>query len=240
MAGPVRNVPGRTNRSLPRTEDHAEPADRPIIEHVSDNGRLSGAQGEFGRAVPVRVATGDGSARVPDRCLRGHYLSISGAGNGWSHFYDLPDVTCRVCAALGDPAATWCLIDPARQFAAPSVPERGLVLAVVPPVERGGAGRIELHLNGQGVGEVRLAACGLCRRAVITWVDIAVTHRRLGYGHVLVAAALARAPRARYRWSTTALPGTVEARAFWASTGFPGDVGDPQFCSDMRLREGPA
>ena len=219
---------------LPRAEGHAGTENQFIIELVSDGAKRSGLQGEFGRAVPVRPAAGEGSARVPDRCLRGHYLSISGAGNSWSHFYDLPDVTCRVCAALGDPAATWCLIDPARQFASPSAPERGLVLAVIPPVGRGEAGRIELRLNGQTAGEVRLAACGPCRRAVITWVGVEVTCRRLGYGHVLVAGALARAPATRYRWSTTALPDTVEARAFWASIGFPGDVGKPDFCSDMR------
>lgn len=210
---------------------------------MSENDGLSGVQGEFGHAVPVRPATGGGSARVPDRCLRGHHLSVSGAGNGWSHFYDLPDVTCRVCAALGDPVATWCLIDPARQFALPSAPERGLVLVVIPPVERGATGRIELRLSGQAVAEVCLAACGPCRRAVITALDVEAARRRLGYGRVLVAAALARAPQARYRWSTAPLPDTVEACAFWSAVGFPGTVGKPHFCSDMRLRQpdsGPA
>ncbi|HET6502278.1 MAG TPA: GNAT family N-acetyltransferase [Amycolatopsis sp.] len=204
-----------------------------------DRRRTSGAQGEFGHAVPVRPAVGDGSARIPDRCPRGHHLRISGAGSGWSHFYDLPDVTCRVCAALGD-TATWCLLDPTRQPAAEAAPERGLTLVRFPPARRAGIGRIELQLNGQTVGEVSLAACGPCRRAVLTGIrvdDVPVNYRRLGYGRVLVAAALARAPAARYRWSTTALRDTVEARAFWAAVGFPGTVGHPTYCSDMTSRE---
>lgn len=197
---------------------------------------MSVSQGEFGHAVPVRPAVGSGSAQVPRCCPRGHQLRIGGAGNGWSHFYDLPDVTCRVCAALGNGPATWCLINPTSQYPADAAPVRGLALVVFPPSRRGGIGRIELRLNTRVTGEVHLAACGPCRRAVITRVEVAeapVSFRRLGYGRVLVAAALARAPATRYRWSTAALPDTVEARAFWAAIDFPGEVGRPGYCSDM-------
>jgi len=193
----------------------------------------SGAQGEFGHAVPVRPASGSGGAQVPDWCLRGHYLGVGGAGVGWSHFYRLTDITCRVCAALRDPAANWCLLDPARQYPADSAPGQGLVLAVVPPSARGGIGRIELRLARRPVGEVALAACGPCHRAVLVRVLVPDEHRRLGYGRVLIAAALARAPASRYHWSTVRGPETVAAKAFWAAVRFPGKIGEPGYCSDM-------
>ncbi|WP_020672309.1 GNAT family N-acetyltransferase [Amycolatopsis nigrescens] len=199
-----------------------------MIESV----RRSGAQGEFGHAVPVRPAR-DRAALFPAWCLRGHELKIAGAGRGWSHFYNLPRVTCQVCYDQRDPAASWCLIEPADQYPPDKAPQEGLKLHAVAPLVRGGIGRIELHLDGHAVGDLDLAACGPCRRAVIEQLRVDHDHRRLGYGRILIAAALSRAPADKYDWSTTKITDTVETRAFWAASGFPGTLGQPQYCTDM-------
>lgn len=190
-------------------------------------------QGEFGHPVPVRPATGNGSERTPTRCLRGHVLAVAGAGSGWSHFYSLPDVTCRVCRQLGDPVATWCLIDPTVQYSADGAPTQGLVLVVILPSVRGGVGRIELRLDDRVVGDVDLRACGPCATAVLEHIRVDQQFRGIGYGRVLAAAAFVRAPASRYRWSSTEVNKSVEAWAFWAAVGFPARLGQPEYCADM-------
>lgn len=208
----------------------APPTPNPaIIERMSEGGR-SGSQGEFGHAVPVRPAPRPRPAR-PDRCLRGHSLAIAGCSIGWSHFYRAETVACALCLEEGSDRATWCLVDPGEN----SGPQPfGLSLVVLPPAVRGGVGRIEIRLDNDPIGDIDFAACGPCRRAVLEQVRVDDAYRRLGFGRVLVAAALTRAPADLYTWSTTAMERTLAARAFWASTEFPGQLGTPDYCTDMR------
>ena len=56
-------------------------------------------------------------------------------------------------------------------------------------------------------------------------------YRRLGYGRVLVAAALTLG--VGYDWSTTAIGDSLPTRAFWARVGLPGPT-TPAYCSHMK------
>lgn len=200
---------------------------------------MAALRGEFGVAGAVRPAAGSGSRRMPAQCLRGHTLAVGGATAGWSHAYGLPTVTCEVCYArrdTRDAKATWCLLDPTVQYSAGTAPDLGLVLVTLPPVQRrAGVGRIELRWDRKPVGAVWLAICAPCRRALLTGLRVEPDRRQLGYGTVLVAAALALAAPPDYRWSTTTLPDSPEVLAFWATVGgFPG-LGAPEPCSDMHV-----
>jgi hypothetical protein len=76
----------------------------------------SGAQGEFGSAIPVRPGT-----EAADRCLRGHLLTVAVGKGNWSHYDRLRVSGCRLCATLefedksARCLADWCVIDPANQ-----------------------------------------------------------------------------------------------------------------------------
>ncbi|MQA10529.1 MAG: GNAT family N-acetyltransferase [Pseudonocardiaceae bacterium] len=191
-------------------------------------------RGMYGSHGAVRPAVGRGSAQSPDYCLRGHRLQIAGVTGRYSHYYRLTDITCEVCYALKDPLATWYLIDPTEQYSAEDADTMGLVLVLIPPAMRGGLGHIELWLGGVSVGDIDLRACGPCRRAVLEHVRVDEKYRRMGYGRVLVAAAVARAPG--YSWSTTTMDTSLATRAFWAAVGdqVPGDIGGPpNYCTDM-------
>jgi hypothetical protein len=199
----------------------------PIIEHVSDQ-RRDLERGLYGRAVPVRPAPGGDS---PTECLRGHDLAIATAKSGYHHWYALTEITCGACYALGDPLASWCLVDPAQQYDAGTAPCSGLALVRIPPAVRGGVGQLELWIDGATQAGIGLAVCGPCRRAVIEEVRADVPRR--GYGRVLVAAALALAPPTTYRWSTRRLPDDPVIRAFWAGISWPGRLDQPDHCTDM-------
>ncbi|MGB3442641.1 MAG: GNAT family N-acetyltransferase [Actinophytocola sp.] len=185
-------------------------------------------RGMYGRAVPVRPAPG---GRSPVRCPRGHDLAIATARSGYHHWYDLTEITCGACHALGDPLASWCLVDPGEQHDARSAPGSGLVLVRTPPAERGGVGQLALWVDGEAQADLDLAMCGPCRRAVIEHVR--TDQPRRGYGRVLVAAALVRAPPSMYRWSTTPIADDPVARAFWSGISWPGTLGQPDYCTDM-------
>lgn len=199
----------------------------PIIEHVSDQ-RRDLERGLYGRAVPVRPAP---SGDSPVKCLRGHDLAIATSRSGYHHWYALTEITCGVCYALGDPLASWCLVDPAQQYDLETAPHSGLVLVRTPPALRGGVGQLALWIDGEPQADVDLAICGPCRRAVLEQVRTDAPRR--GYGRVLVAAALALAPPTAYRWSTTRIADDPIARAFWAGISWPGKLGEPAYCTDM-------
>ncbi|OLF16172.1 hypothetical protein BU204_18330 [Actinophytocola xanthii] len=110
----------------------------------------------------------------------------------------------------------------------------GLVLVRVPPAVRAGVGQLRMRLDGVVVADADLAVCAPCRRAVLEQVRVDEAHRRLGYGRVLVAAALAVAPPGQgYDWSTTTVLNSPATRAFWAAVGWPGQLGRPDRCTDM-------
>jgi GNAT superfamily N-acetyltransferase len=191
----------------------------------------SGAQGEFGSAIPVRPATEDAS-----RCLRGHLLTLAGGKGNWSHYYRLRVTGCRLCATLeledksARNLADWCLIDPANQYDVATAPVQGLVLVRVPPVVRAAPGRLELRLDGQVLADADVSLCPVEKRAVFEHVRVDAEYRRLGYGRVLVAAALILGRG--YDWSMTAISESTDARAFWATVGLPGPD-TPAYCSHM-------
>jgi len=191
----------------------------------------------FGRRLPVRPAPHGVS---PLRCLRGHDLSIAGAGASYHHLYGVTELTCNVCDVLRDPLASWCLVDPAVQHTAATAPRDGLALVRIPPtVPRGGVGQLQLRIEGDALGDLDLAVCSPCRRAVLEQVRVDEGHRRMGYGRVLVAAALALAPPAEYRWSTTKINrNDIIARAFWSGIDWPGGQDGPDYCTDMERAAG--
>lgn len=193
------------------------------------------ARGLYGRAVPVRPALDD---HVPPTCLRGHNLAIASARSSYHHWYDLTEITCGVCHALSDPLASWCLVDPSRQHALDTAPCTGLVLVRIPPAVRGGVGQLGLWIDGVPLADLDLAVCGPCKRAVIEHVRTDESHRRRGYGRVLVAAAFTLAPPTDYHWSTTRVSDDPVARAFWAGVSWPGKLGDATYCSDMERAAG--
>lgn len=198
-----------------------------IIERVSEQHRDL-ERGMYGRAVPVRPVLG---GRSPTRCLRGHDLAIATARSSYHHWYALTEITCGACYALGDPLASWCLVDPAKQYDAKTAPTSGLVLVRTPPAVRGGVGQIALWVDGEAQADLDLAMCGPCKRAVIE--QVRTDNPRRGYGRVLVAAALVRAPPTVYRWSTTRIADNPVARAFWSGISWPGTLGQPDYCTDM-------
>jgi GNAT superfamily N-acetyltransferase len=207
-----------------------------IIERVSEQDR-DVARGLYGRALPVRPGH---HHRVPHTCLRGHDLTIAGAGSSYHHRYALTEITCVVCYALRDPLASWCLVNPAHQHTLATAPRTGLVLVRIPPATRGGTGQVRLWIDGVAVADIDLAICGPCRRGVLEHVRTDEPHRRRGYGRVLVAAALSLAPPATFRWSTTKINDDPVARAFWAGIGWPGELGRPAYCTDMERASGTA
>ncbi|MFC4852863.1 hypothetical protein [Actinophytocola glycyrrhizae] len=185
-------------------------------------------RGMYGRAVPVRPAPGD---RSPTECPRGHNLAIATVRSGYHHRYGLTAITCGACHALGDPLATWCLVDPARQYDAGTAPSSGLVLVRTPPPLRGGVGQLSLRIDGETQADVDLAICGPCKRGVIEHVRTDIPRR--GYGRVLIAAALALAAPTEYLWSTTRIADDPVTRAFWAGISWPGKLGTTDYCTDM-------
>jgi GNAT superfamily N-acetyltransferase len=184
--------------------------------------------GEYGTERLVRPL-----GHNPNLCLRGHDLTIGGHLNGWSHHYQLDTQSCSVCWELQDERAGWCLADPVHQYTADTAPTSGLVLVRIPPAARGGLGQLQLRIDGVPHADLDLAVCGPCRRAVLEHVRVDESHRRQGYGRLLVAAALAFAPPGDYAWSTTKVDDTPVARAFWAGIGWPGELGNPRPCTDM-------
>ncbi|HEX6360867.1 GNAT family N-acetyltransferase [Actinophytocola sp.] len=159
---------------------------------------------------------------------------MAGTQTGWAPGLRLARQTCEACWALHDERASWCLVDPAVQHQADTAPAYRLALVRIPPDEpRGGIGQLQLQPDGDVRGDVDLAVCGPCRRAVLEQIRVDPAYRRHGYGRVLIAAALTLAPG--YDWSTT----TVDwddpvARAFWAAIDWPGQLGTPAYCTDMQ------
>jgi GNAT superfamily N-acetyltransferase len=193
------------------------------------------ARGMYGDVVPVRPAPrGVG----PSVCLNGHDLAVAGAGSGYSHRYRLAQEFCNVCYTLDAPRSSWCLVNPGDQHLEAVAPTTGLVLVRIPPAERGGVGQLRLHVNGTARADLDLAVCGPCRRAVLEQIRVDEDHTRLGYGWVLVAAALAMASPSNYRWSTTRIDDSAAVRAFWSRVGFPGALGEPIYCTDMERAAG--
>lgn len=193
------------------------------------------ARGLYGSALPVRPAHDD---RVPLDCLRGHRLAIAGARSSYHHRYALTEITCGVCQSLGDPLASWCLVDPTRQHAVDAAPTTGLVLVRIPPTVRAGTGQLRLWIDGIARADIDVTVCAPCQRGVIEHVRTDEPHRRRGYGRVLVAAALALAPPSRYHWSTTEVEDNPISRAFWAGIDWPGELGEPAYCTDMERAAG--
>ena len=190
----------------------------------------SRARGEFGDAHPLRPAAG---GRLLDRCPRGHDLQVAGTTTGWAAGLRLATQTCTACWGVRDERATWCLVDPAVQHRLDQAPTYGLALVRIPPaMPRGGVGRLQLRVDGHARGDVDIALCGPCHRAVLEQVRVDTGYLRRGYGRVLIAAVLALAPA--YDWSTTAVDrADPVACAFWAAVHWPGTLGTPAYCSDM-------
>lgn len=174
--------------------------------------------------------------KLPDQCPRGHNRTVAGVQLGYSHLYCAHTVACNVCLELGHEPAMWGLANPAAQVTEPT--GRGMELVVTPPSVRGGVGRIALHVDHSCLADIDLMVCGPCRRAVLEQIRVDEEVRRLGYGRLLVAAALLRGPADQYRWSTTVAVDTTEARAFWSRLAFPGTLGEPTYCTDMRVAAG--
>ena len=176
----------------------------------------------------------------PSRCPRSHDLAVAGALRTFHHLYGVDEITCNVCYALRDPLATWCPVDPAVQYAEADAPQDRFAIVRIPPtVPRGGIGQLQLRIDGDMLGDLRLAVCGPCRRAVLECVRVDEQHRRFGFGRVLVAAALALAPPSEYRWSRTHVDrADIVAQAFWSSVDWPGQVGEPERCTDMERAAG--
>jgi GNAT superfamily N-acetyltransferase len=201
-------------------------------------GRVKVARGEFGSVVPVRPG-----ATTPEWCLRGHRLAVAGRNGTYNHVYALHQTSCDVCCELEFDSdmerwrASWCVVDPSRQYDASAAPADGLVLVRVPPARRGAPGRIELRLTGKTVGDIDLVLCPIEKRAVLKHVRVDESYRRHGYGRVLVAAALTLGRD--YDWSTIAVNQSIEARAFWARIGPPGPT-VPAYCSHMQEASGAA
>ncbi|MFG1645520.1 hypothetical protein ACGFMK_35005 [Amycolatopsis sp. NPDC049252] len=137
-----------------------------MIDPASDAVR-SGARGEFGGLIPVRLATG---ALVV--CLRGHRLDVDlyNKLKPYSHRYRLHGTLCEVCRAQEgcEPSArrlvVWANLDVTVQHAPSAAPSNGLALVAYPPAAGTLAGRIELHLDGTEVGAVTASLCASCRR----------------------------------------------------------------------------
>lgn len=180
--------------------------------------------GEFGSAVPVWPWR-------RERCPRGHRLAVAGGARGYHHLYGLQSASCRVCIDLKLFPAEWCELDPGRQVTTDQATGQGMELVITPPVMRGAVGTIALHLDGRPRGDVDAALC-TCRVGLIEGVRVDAGYRRLGFGRVLLYAALIRGPG--YRWSTTAID-TAEAWAFWAAVA-PDFLmlGASERCTDMR------
>lgn len=174
----------------------------------------SGARGEFGALLPVRPQTA-----TLVTCLRGHHLDLYGKLKPYSHRYRLRCTLCEVCRAEEgcDPAARrvaeWAHLDVTAQHTPATAPGEGLVLVAHPPAAGTLAGRIGLCLDGTEVGCATASLCVPCRAASLDYVHVAAEYRRLGFGRVLVAAAIARAPS--YRW-TAPLPEGPVAQSFRA------------------------
>jgi len=200
-----------------------------IDEHL----RRDLASREYGGLVPVLPIS-----TPPEQCPRGHSSRIARVLLGYSHIYRAHTVTCRVCQELHHEPATWCLADPAAQVREST--GRGLELVVTPPPMRGGVGQIALYVDQSRLADVDLMICAPCRQAALAQIRVDQEVRRRGYGRLLIAAALVRAPADQYRWSTTTTVDTVEARAFWSRVSFPitGHHGEAQYCTDMRIAAG--
>lgn len=84
--------------------------------------------------------------------------------------------------------------------------------------------------------ESRILEPRASKRAVLERIRVDDRHRRLGYGRVLVTAALTLAPD--YAWSTARVPDDPVVRAFWASVSWPGDLGSQAWCTDMDRASG--
>ncbi|WP_091508231.1 GNAT family N-acetyltransferase [Amycolatopsis sacchari] len=168
------------------------------------------------------------------RCPWGHDLAIGGCTSSYSHLYDLPVTYCAACRTARRRGA-WAELDPAEQTTNQTAPQQGLALIAVPPSRRAGIGRIEVRLDRERLGYVGLALCSVERRAVIEEVEVGEPYRRHGFGRLLIAAAVARAPL--YHWSTAAVP-DGPARAFLAAVAPPAAIGEPFRCSHMRLAAG--
>lgn len=169
------------------------------------------------------------------RCLRGHHPAVAGGSVSWHVLYGANEHRCLLCLRQHDERAIWCVIDPANLVDEPGV---HLSLVAVPPPARGGVGRITVHVRQHAIGDIDIAVCGPCRRACLEQIRVEEKYRRLGFGRLLLAAALARLPPEHYRWSTTKLEDTIEAKSFWARVDFPGELGKPDYCRDMLVAAG--
>jgi hypothetical protein len=113
-------------------------------------GRVRLARGEFGSVVPVHPG-----ATTPEWCLRGHRLAVAGRDGTYNHVYALHQTSCNVCCELEFDSdmerwrASWCVVDPSRQYDASAAPSDGLGLVRVPPARRAAPGRIELRQAGR-------------------------------------------------------------------------------------------
>ncbi len=199
---------------------------------IDDALRSRLASAEYGSLMPVLPTTDTtlGGSRP-----RGHDFDVARATIGYSQLYGTYTVSCEVCRELDHEHATWALVDPFAQVAEPG---QGLELVVTPPSTRGGLGQITLHVDRRSIADVDLMICGPCRRAVLEQIRVDQECQRRGFGRLLVAAALARAPIDYYYWSTTSLNSSTETRAFWSRVPFSGALGEPNYCSDMRTAAG--
>jgi hypothetical protein len=106
---------------------------------------------------------------------------VVGTQTGWAPGLVLATQTCAACWALRDERATWCLVDSAVQHQADTAPAYGLALVRIPPTQpRGGVGQLQLRVDGEVRGDVDLAVCGPCQRAVLEQVRVDPNHRRQG------------------------------------------------------------
>ncbi len=190
-----------------------------MTEQPAFGGPRSGARGEYGDLLPIRAAVG-----VPVQCLRNEYLGLYGLTQTYSHRYRLHGTLCETChlTEARDPQerrlAEWAHLDVTAQHLPAAAPQQGLVLVTHPPAPGALTGQIELRLDNAPVGAATVTCCPACRTAALDYVQVTATHRRLGYGRTLVAAARARAPE--YTW-TAPLPDGGVAQAFRARLAYP-------------------
>jgi GNAT superfamily N-acetyltransferase len=109
--------------------------------------------------------------------------------------------------------AEWARLDVTSARAFDPAFSDGMFLVVREPPSGTLTGQIDLHLDRAQVATATLSICVPCRAAILDYVHIVASYRRLGYGRTLVAAALARAPG--YRW-TALLPDGPVAQSFRA------------------------
>ncbi|MEV6832868.1 GNAT family N-acetyltransferase [Amycolatopsis sp. NPDC051102] len=188
--------------------------------------------------LPVR------SQREHVWCLnRKHRMALANGGSGHHHGLGLAKQVCARCWTRRQPRAVWLVIDhrspmPAEQADQPDDRRAKILVVARRPAVRAGVGRLEVRVRGAVVAVADVQLCGVDHRGVVRHIQVYPTHRRRGFGTLLLDAAQARGPG--YHWSTVQLAQTDDAQDFWAyqDSAEPLHLGEPHYCTHMREANG--